>query len=223
MPQKIPDDFREQLSAWHDGALAGEASRFVTRRLVQDPGLRAEVARWQVVGDVLRRECLRATSPSLVDRVAAAIDLESPAKLGATAGEGMGRPAATPAARRRRMGIGWASAAAVGLAAVLLVPRNEAPVEAAERVASSRIESAPEPVRTAPTPPRVIAADNAAVVAAVRVPPLVRAPQPTPEQLAPLPAIEVDAPSRPWPRSAGTEEAFTVDYAVAPEAAAERR
>jgi anti-sigma-K factor RskA len=57
-----PDDFREQLSAWHDGALPNDAARFVSRRLLNDEALRAEVGRWQVIGDALRRQPQQQTS-----------------------------------------------------------------------------------------------------------------------------------------------------------------
>jgi hypothetical protein len=67
------------------------------------------------------------------------------------------------------------------------------------------------PSRPTPLPPpRIEVASPESLVASV--PPLVRAPQPTPEQLAPLPAV--DAPSRPWPRSASEQDVYTVDYGV---------
>jgi negative regulator of sigma E activity len=64
------DDFREQLSAWHDGALSDEAARFVLKRLLADDTLRAEVGRWQAVGDVLRRERQQVVAGDLPARVA---------------------------------------------------------------------------------------------------------------------------------------------------------
>ena len=68
-----PDDFREQLSAWHDGALPDEASRFVLKRLLGDESLRAEVGRWQVIGDALRRQPHQRPVGDLPARVAVAV------------------------------------------------------------------------------------------------------------------------------------------------------
>jgi anti-sigma factor RsiW len=189
------DDFREQLSAWHDGALPDEPARFVSRRLLQDEALRAEVGRWQAIGDVLRRERQQVPASDVAQRVAQAL-----------------------AAPRRRPALRWiATAAAVGMAAVLMWPSSE---QAVSPSSSSLIASTPPAV----APPLVVAPrrDTPAPLVAVavrepdpliaRVPPLVRAPQPTPEQLAPLPAV--DAPGRPWPRSASGDAAYTVDYAM---------
>ncbi len=58
----------------------------------------------------------------------------------------------------------------------------------------------------------ILGVRGAEVYSVAAVPPLVRAPQPTAEQLAPLPAV--DAPSRPWPRSASEQDVYTVDYSV---------
>lgn len=195
------DDFREQLSAWHDGALPDEASRFVLKRLMQDDALRAEVGRWQAVGDALRRQPQQRPASDLPERIAAAVMSRSSSSRG-------------PALR-------WmASAAAVGMAAVLMWPSAPLPPsdEAVARVALTPVVSPSRVVTSsasrslpAPSPLRVADASAAASLA-VAVPPLVRAPQPTPEQLAPLPAV--DAPGRPWPRSAPDAAAFTVDYRV---------
>ena len=206
-----PDDFREQLSAWHDGALTAEASRFVARRLLQDETLRAEVARWQVIGDVLRRHPLHRPSETLAGRVAARI-VALPAEV----------PEVSEASSRRGSppgrGIRWmATAAAAALAAVLIWPSAPAPVDdaPASLVAGGAGAAAPQPPRRAgfdhPAPMplrRQPVADVDALAHAV--PPLVRAPQPTPEQLAPLPAV--DAPGRPWPRSVAGEGGYAVDY-----------
>lgn len=208
------DDFREQLSAWHDGALPDEASRFVLKRLLQDEALRAEVGRWQLVGDVLRRDRPVAAAGDIASRVAAALEAErlavpAVAKAGGTT---VGRSSA----------LRWtATAAAVGLAAVLVWPASsptpqlaaptaiaampEAPaIGMAVRAASPALRDTPAPLVAVP------ARDPDARVASV--PPLMRAPQPTPEQLAPLPAVDV--PSRPWPRGGAVDGAYTVEYAV---------
>lgn len=205
-----PDDFRERLSAWHDGALPDEASRFVLKRLLQDEGLRAEVGRWQVVGDVLRRRAQQVPAPTLPANVAAAIDAEL--------------AAAVRQAPRPRMAGWWASAAAVGLAAVLLMPDGEPSGASGEATFASGpgstaggtagVEVPASPVRRVVPMPRVLLAEAEPASLVARVPPLVRAPQPTSEQLAPLPALDLEAPSRPWPRSAGAAEAYTVEYAM---------
>lgn len=199
------DDFREQLSAWHDGALPAEASRFVLKRLLDDENLRAEVGRWQAVGDALRRQPSQATAVSLAGRVGAAIARESIAEAMAAP-----RRAATSGPRAGW----WATAAAVGLAAVLVLPGRDAPPAPLELAAAERPIDVPVSpiVRSVPMPllaPQRASFEAEALVAGV--PPLVRAPQPTAEQLAPLPAL--DAPSRPWPRSSGPQDAFTVDFA----------
>lgn len=234
MNPAFSDDFREQLSAWHDGALPDEASRFVLKRLLADEGLRAEVGRWQAVGDALRRQSQQRPVTDLPARIALAIEADSD-----LAASSVPARAAEPRAGRAPA-IRWmATAAAFGLAAVLVWPGSAPPApegpsvarvapSPAEATTPSRAMPATDrealaaiatPLRRDPRAPLIAApASEAADSLIARVPPLVRAPQPTPEQLAPLPAVEalpsVDAPSRPWPRSAQGEAAYTVDYAV---------
>jgi hypothetical protein len=206
-----PDDFREQLSAWHDGALPDEASRFVLKRLLHDEGLRAEVGRWQVIGDALRRQPQQRPAADLVARVGAEVDaLGHAASVAPAVVRPPARPFAGPALR-------WvATAAALGLVAVLTWPVDPAPAEPAP-VALALTASVPSPSASATQRPLPMPLMRAPVAAATAsVPPLVRAPQPTPEQLAPLPTV--DAPSRPWPRSGSGPEAYTVDYGVPPSA-----
>lgn len=231
-----PDDFREQLSAWRDGALPDEASRFVLKRLLQDDALRAEVGRWQVIGDALRGHAQQRPATDVAAPLAEAIEHESIGHRLVT------DQTASLAPSRRAPALRWmATAAAVGMAAVLMWPAAPEPNAAPER---GQIASAPGPAaRDLPVSgpePRVIVAASAAsrdvraapMVAssrnlpvplrigtstgadalAARVPRLVRAPQPTPEQLAPLPAV--DAPSRPWPRRGVADGVYTVDYAA---------
>lgn len=199
------DDFREQLSAWHDGALPDEASRFVIKRLLQDDALRAEVGRWQVIGDALRRQPQQPFAGDLSGRVAAAV-------------EALATPEPRPSATSWGRGLRWmATAAALAMAAIVAWPADPSPETVTSVAAASTAAPPPSAVgatpRPVPMPLRVPEATPVASVAiAAAVPPLVRAPQPTPEQLAPLPAV--DAPSRPWPRSAGGEPAYTVDYRV---------
>lgn len=199
-PNATPDDFREQLSAWHDGALSAEASRFVAKRVLQDDGLRAELGRWQAFGDVLRGQRVAAAPAALPERVAEAIGAE------------------TAAPRRPARGRWLATAAVAGLAAVLLLPGDdpsiaqgvgEAPA-AAIAAAATRLDVPVQPPLRARPLPLLLAEAVPQAGSIAHVPPLVRAPQPTPEQLAPLPAV--DAPVRPWPRSGMPADAFTVDY-----------
>ncbi|MGL6291165.1 MAG: RseA family anti-sigma factor [Silanimonas sp.] len=242
------DDFREQLSAWRDGALPDEASRFVLKRLLQDDALRAEVGRWQVIGDALRRQPQQRPVCDVAARVATALD---DAAFSETALGAVITPATVSASRSalRRPALRWvATAAAVGMAAVLLWPAAPGPdadappalvaatsgtpapditaapttVEATPASAVAALRSAPVVVasrRNLPVPLRVASVPDDTLVA--RVPPLVRAPQPTPEQLAPLPAVD-DVPSRPWPRSAPGQDTYTVEY-TAPTAAPPRQ
>ena len=215
-----PADFREQLSAWHDGALPDEAARFVVKRLLGDDALRAEVGRWQLLGDALRREAQHAAPRGLAHAVQARIEAEQRADAASAAANGTtgsnSTASAAPAAPARRGPIGGlAVAAAVGLAAVLIWPKTASDAVDAPELATTAV--APMDVPVAPierSAPRVLIAEAPAIEVAARfdVPPLVRAPQPTAEQLAPLPAV--DAPSRPWPRSAAQPEAFVVDYAA---------
>lgn len=205
-----PDDFREQLSAWHDGALPEEAARFVLKRVMHDVTLRAEVGRWQVIGDALRRQPQRPASVDLAKRVAVAV-----------AEEGRRASPVAAASSNRVAGRGrlrWlATAAAVGMAAVLMWPSAEMPVSEGSAAPVAVVvpvgSTAPlaRPNRLRPIPPR-LAEPVGSASAVASVPPLVRAPQPTPEQLAPLPVV--DAPTRPWPRSAAGEGTYAVDYRV---------
>ncbi len=205
-----PDDFREQLSAWHDGALSAEASLFVLKRLLHDDALRAGVGRWQAIGDALRQQPLAAVGARMPERVSAAIIAEStePSRVRVVARSGRLAP-----------GLGWwATAAVVGVAAVLLLPGQIATEQASspdEPVLAMVSPSQDVPtrplIRNAALPPLQVPQPNIdAAALVVFVPPLVRAPQPSAEQLAPLPAIE--APSRPWPRSGGMPQAFRVQY-----------
>jgi negative regulator of sigma E activity len=242
-----PDDFREQLSAWRDGALPDEAARFVLKRLLQDDALRAEVGRWQVIGDALRSQAQQRPSSDIAARVAEAIDKAGRDEL---ASDAVAATAAVTGSRAvaRRPAVRWmATAAAVGMAAVLMWPSAPEPgADAALAIAATPLEPTPSPAASTanvastsnvaavpttsqafstprPAPVQLASSRNLPVplrmdesrgvdALAIEVPPLVRAPQPTPEQLAPLPAGEV--PSRPWPRSAQAQGAYTVEYAA---------
>lgn len=221
-----PENFREQLSAWHDGALPSDTARFVARRLLNDEALRSEVGRWQVIGDALRQQPQQQTSPDFAARVTAALDVEA---LATKPVQSAPRPenATQPSRLSRPLALGWATAAALALAAVLVLPRDEASQTPgfaiasapAAAVASADASSLVTPRRTqsvnsvAPVLRRIVVAPSSASIAVASVPPLVRAPQPTAEQLAPLPPPAEPA-ARPWPRSGAANSAYTVDYAV---------
>lgn len=68
----------EQLSAWMDGELPADQARFLQRRLVADPALRATWERWQRGADALSRRPVRAMPPGLPERVASRV--EAPAR-----------------------------------------------------------------------------------------------------------------------------------------------
>lgn len=213
-PGPGPDGFREHLSAWHDGALEPEPSRFVLRRLAEQAELREQIARWQRIGDALRRQPQAAAIPGFAERVAAAI---------ATPKTALPDPArcdeAAVAVKSRIPGWGLAAALVLGMPLVwfLLPPEQAGPGRGSAVTASS----------PAIQPPLRLQVPSAAVSAPgwpgetpaperAQVPALVRAPQPSPEQLAPLPAIEplpsYDPPARPWPRSALEPGPYTVTH-----------
>ena len=213
MTPERSDHFREQLSAWHDGALPAEAARFLLPRLAEDAALAAALGRWQAFGDALRGQQQAPVREGFAARVAEAI----------AAGDAAVAAPPIAALRRseRRGGRLAACAAALGVLAVFAWPSADIPPGAAPAAAVAFL-SLPRPA-----PPR--AADVAVPLAlptrielwperiAPEVPALVRAPQPTAEQLAPLPAM--DAPSRPWPRSPSGPQPFVVDYQPASAAA----
>ncbi len=202
-----PDDIREQLSAWHDGALDAEPARFLQRRLDGDEGLRASLGRWQLIGDVMRGVPSTAAAPGLSEAVFAQLDAEQSVQRQASG------------ARRTRALGWWGAGLAAGLGAFLLIPLpSNAPDQSTVAIA---VPPAPLVARSSLPVPAFAQPKNAVsplalpstdMLIASAVPPLVRAPQPSAAQLAPLPAV--DAPSRPWPRSSAADEGYTVSYRV---------
>lgn len=91
----------EQLSAWMDGELSPDQTRFLLRRLEADPVLRARFERWQLASACLRGQAVRLQSPAVADGIAAAL-------------------AAQQGASRQRGA--WSAAAAV-LALALMLPQ----------------------------------------------------------------------------------------------------
>jgi len=202
-PPNAAPGFREQMSAWHDGALPTEAGRFVARRVLDDVDLRAELGRWQLVGDVLRRQPVARPPAELAHRIAQA--LPEPHRLARSAAlvagvalfglllwSPLGPPGGSP--------FGDATPTLAAVAA----PVSGPPAGTGPADRHTRIEP---PLRAAAAPS-----------ALAQVPMLVRAPQPSPEKLAPLPPVELppEPPARPWPRGDGANTAFVVDYRMVP-------
>lgn len=197
-PPNATDDFREQMSAWHDDALPPEAGRFVARRVLGEVGLRAELGRWQLVGDVLRRQAVARPPADLASRIAQALP------------------------EPRRMPWAGALVAGVALFGLFLLPPAGPPMGDATATLASAASmvapaAGPQPGRAAPVEPPLRAAVVVTPVVA-EVPVLVRAPQPSPEKLAPLPPSPPlpEPPARPWPRGDGAATAFVVDYRMVP-------
>jgi sigma-E factor negative regulatory protein RseA len=113
----------EQLSALLDGELPPEETDFLLKRLGRDAEARETLARYQLVGDTLRGERVRAR-PDFMLRVSAAIAaepaLEAPSRArGRTAGSGA-------PARWLRPVAGLGIAAAVASVAVFVMQRDPA-------------------------------------------------------------------------------------------------
>lgn len=100
---------REQLSAWMDGELSVEESRFLLRRLEHDEALRAEYARWQLASASLRRHPLRVAAPSLAGQVRSALQDEPTLRGG------------------QRRWMPWAAAATLAVGMLVAVPVMRGP------------------------------------------------------------------------------------------------
>ncbi len=123
----IDENAREQLSALLDGELDNDDSaRFLQRRLQHDDALVGQLVRWQLAGDVLRKNARPGGEGDLANRVRAAIEREQ-------------AQADTKPKRRRGWmvwgGGGLAAVAALGIAALNL-PGTVDPVPAAKAVVS---------------------------------------------------------------------------------------
>lgn len=112
----------EQLSALLDGELPPEQTEFLLKRAARDADLRATLARYQLVGDTLRGERVRAR-PDFVLRVSAAIAAEPALSAPAIV---RGRAKAAPVARWLRPVAGLAIAAGVASVAVFVMQRDPA-------------------------------------------------------------------------------------------------
>jgi anti-sigma factor RsiW len=161
----------EQISAWMDGELPADEARFLERRLANEPDLRARWQRMQLASSCLKGHAFRPMPSALSARVAAAI----------------AEPAV--AARARRPWLGWAVAASVALAAVVLVPswnRGNAPSDAVVAQAPDSDAAAPLTVPDlVPTP------SSADLVAGSRESTIA-----TPVALAPSNVVVASAPGK---------------------------
>jgi negative regulator of sigma E activity len=137
----------EQLSALLDGELPPEQTDFLLKRLGRDAELRATLARYQLVGDTLRGERVRAR-PDFMLRVSAAIAAEP--------------PLAAPAVRPVRGRSAWATwlkpvaglavAATVASVAVVVMQRDPVVAPAATIANVSAPVDVPAPSAVAPAP-----------------------------------------------------------------------
>lgn len=97
---------REQLSAWMDGELPAEEARFLERRLANDPDLRRQFERLQLVSACLKGQALR----------------PMPAILASAIGNGLESPVISTPTAKRGVLLGWAVAASVAMLALFIAP-----------------------------------------------------------------------------------------------------
>ncbi|TQD42326.1 sigma-E factor negative regulatory protein, partial [Marilutibacter aestuarii] len=147
---------RETLCALFDGELQGDAARFAHRRLGHDAEWRAAFGRWQLAGDVMRRQSGGLAPSDFAARVARALETDHAfAVLPRAAGSDLGDA-------RSRWRRGWipgaALAASVAVAALFVarpLGQSEAPagLDASPQVADR--DGTPTSV---PPPSQVVAA-----------------------------------------------------------------
>lgn len=138
----------EQLSALLDGELPPEQTEFLLKRVGRDEHLQATLARYQLVGDTLRGERVRAR-PDFMLRVSAAIAQEPPLVAPARAA---GRAPRPPVARWLRPVAGLGIAAAVASVAVFVMQRDPAALPPTATVAATS-PAALDPTPSAATAP----------------------------------------------------------------------
>ena len=171
---------REQLSALVDGELAPDQARFLLRRLGHDTELAGRLERWQLAGDILRGQPVRAvpgdaTLPACV--------------MAAVAGEPV--PRVAPASLRWQRVVGLAAAASVAAVALVLVrPASDGAVPGA---VESGVVAVPAEVAPAPVVPDPVPASPEPVLREATVPQFADAAPPEPERRAPA---DVPAPTR---------------------------
>lgn len=141
----------ETLSALFDGELEGDAARFALRRLEHDAGWRETCGRWQLAGDVLRRQAVGVAPAGFAERVAAKLaESASVAVAASNSTAAVPLPARSVASRaadawHSRRWLGRAALAASVAVAALFVTRPFG--GAGDEAARS-----PAPLATAPVP-----------------------------------------------------------------------
>lgn len=120
-PMPNPSDAREQLSSFMDGELPGDSARFLIKRCGTDAELAGCWERWHVAGELLRGGQVTpvAMRIDLVRAVSQALDAEA-APVSVRVSGSVGRTAL-------RWGGGFAVAASVALAALIVVRPTAAP------------------------------------------------------------------------------------------------
>ncbi len=118
-----------QLSAMFDGELAAGECELVARRLTRDADLRAEWARYAVIGAALRREPGVRLDLQVAGRVRRAVSTEASYQEADDAAAA--RPAARQARRWLRPAAGFAAAAVVAGVAVIGLRGRDAALPAA--------------------------------------------------------------------------------------------
>ncbi|WP_167285165.1 sigma-E factor negative regulatory protein [Marilutibacter alkalisoli] len=111
-------DDRETLCALFDGELDAAAARFAHRRLEHDLQWREACGRWQLAGDVLRRQASGVAPMGFADRIARALKAEADEAAHPAVASAGGAMRST--ALRRRWIPGAALAASVAVAALLV-------------------------------------------------------------------------------------------------------
>lgn len=148
-----PRDDRETLSALFDGELPADAMRFAMKRLDHDAHWRDTCGRWQMIGDSLRGEAMRAAPAGFADGVMRGLAADAQPAVVAAPPLRHGR--AVPGARgsRLRWFGGAGLAASVAVAAVLaLQPAPGLPdrmVAGPDGSAARATAAAPAPAATA--------------------------------------------------------------------------
>jgi Meckel syndrome type 1 protein len=135
---------RETLSALFDGELQGDARRFAARRLAHDTGWQDDCGRWQLMGDVMRRQAPIAAPLDFAARVERAVAAEAAVAVAPVAAPAdMPLPGKAPVRRPVRLWAGGALAASLALLAVFATRAPQVVTGAPAQIASSPVEPAP--------------------------------------------------------------------------------
>jgi|SRR5215207_9372211 len=135
----MTDRIKEQLSAFLDGELPDAETALLLKRLERDDDLRGALSRYSLIGAVLRNDGDVPAARQVAARVSAAIAREP-----AQDGSGISRPRR---AALLRSGAGFAIAAGVAAAALLLVQQVPSQDPVAADTLMAQVEESPiEPV-----------------------------------------------------------------------------